>query len=181
MAGRLMGIEADLRALGFTVEGDLGLEAALDEFCDKIIAHAKGLAPVFGDLPPKRDEPGIGDPQDYKNSIRQLPGHRKPGHRRVGSDDPKAVWIEFGSRHMPEYAVFTKTAKFFGGTGPIVDEGIEHAQSTLRGELEKLEKLTAIGAASHHIAAQRRAVEQARAARSAAFKAARGGRRGRRR
>lgn len=177
MAGRLMGIEAEIAAGLHSVE----IEHELDKFCEKVADYAKGIAPVFGDLPPKRDEPGIGDPEDYKNSIRQLPGHRKPGHRRVGSDDPKAIWIEVGATHMPEYAVFTKTAKYFGGTGPIIDEGVQHAQGKLRGELERLEKLTAAGAGAHHIAAQRRAVERARTARSAAFQAARGrGRRGRR-
>lgn len=169
-----MSIEDEISAGLHAVE----IEHELDRFCDKVINYAKDLAPVFGDLPPKRDEPGIGDPEDYKNSIRQLPGHRKPGHRRVGSDDPKAIWIEVGTRHMPEHAVFTKTAKYFGGTGPIIDEGVQHAQSNLRSELEKLEKLGAEGAATHQIAAQRRAVDQARAARSSAFKAARG-RRGR--
>ena len=160
--------------------GSVEIEHELDTFCDKIIEYAKGLAPVFGDRDPKRGEPGIGEPGDYKDSIRQLPGHRKPGYRRVGSDDPKAIWIEFGSRHMPEYAVFAKTAKYFGGTGPDVDEGVHHAQSTLRSALERLEKLTAEGAAAHDIASGRRAVNEARAARSAAFRAARGGRRGRR-
>lgn len=171
-----MSIEAEIAAALHAVE----IEHELDKFCDKVIEYAKGIAPVFGDLPPKRDEPGIGEPEDYKNSIRQLPGHRKPGHRRVGSDDPKAIWIEVGTRHMPEYAVFSKTAKYFGGTGPIIDEGVQQAQSKLRSELEKLEKLGAEGAALHHIEAQRRAVNQARQARSSAFKAARGrGRRGR--
>lgn len=172
-----MGIEAEIAAGLHSVE----IEHELDQFAHKVIEYAKGIAPVFGDLPPKRDEPGIGAPEDYKNSIRELPGHRKPGHRRVGSDDPKAIWIEVGTVHMPEYAVFTKTAKYFGGTGPIIDEGVQQAQDQLRGELERLAKLTAIGAAGHHIAAQQRAVERARQARSAAFKAARGPRRRRRR
>jgi len=175
MAGRVS-IEDEISAGLHAVE----IEHELDKFCDKVIEYAKGIAPVFGDLPPKRGEPSIGDPGDYKNSIRQLPGHRKPGHRRVGSDDFKAIWIEVGTRHMPEYAVFSKTAKYFGGTGPIIDEGVQRAQSHLRGELEKLDKLIAEGA-GQRITAQRRSVDQARAARSAAFNAVRPRRRGRRR
>lgn len=181
-----MSIETQLRGLGFTVEGDVvEAELALDEFCPQVVEYAKSLAPVFDSERDRRQTPGIGDPEDYKNSIKTTPVG--PGHRRVGSDDPKAVWVELGSRHMPEYAVFAKTAKYFGGTGPVVvsvgghDEGIEKAQHHLRGELERLEKLVATGAAVHQIKAQRLAVNQARVARSAAFNANRPRRRGRRR
>ena len=181
-----MTIEDTLRGLGFTVEGDIvEAELALDEFCLKVVDYAKGLAPVFDSERDRRATPGIGDPEDYKNSIEQFP-RVGPGHRRVGSEDPKAVWVELGSKHMPEYAVFAKTGAYFGSTtAPVVsvgghDEGIEHAQHHLRGELETLAKLRATGAGYQAIRAQRIAVAQARTARSAAFNANRPRRRGRR-
>lgn len=181
-----MSIENDLRGLGFAVEGTVvEAELALDEFCPKVVDYAKSLAPVFDSERDRRATPGIGDPEDYKNSIKTTPVG--PGHRRVGSNDAKAVWIEVGSRHMPEYAVFAKTGKYFGSTtGPVVsvgghDEGITRSQHKLRGELETLAKMKATGAAAHEIAAQLRSVDQARLARSSAFKANHPRRRGRRR
>lgn len=171
-----MSIEDEI-ALGLN---SLEIEAELDKFAHEVADYAKDLAPVFDPERDRRATPGIGEPEDFKNSIRVLPGG-PVGHRRVGSDfDPIALWQEVGTRHMPEYAVFAKTASYFGGSGPIIDEGVQHAQKNLRGELEKLEKMAAEGAAAHHIASQSRAVNQARLARSAAFRAARGGR-GRRR
>ncbi|GFG72693.1 hypothetical protein [Mycobacterium botniense] len=112
------------------------------------------------------------------------------GGRRVISRDKKAVWIEIGTSHMPEYAPFTKAAAMFGAEGgpsfsstgrdSMADEGVAYAHAHLRAELERFAKLSAEGAAAHEIAAAARDVRQARIARSAAFKAARSrGRRGR--
>lgn len=177
MAGR-MTIEAEIAAGLHSVE----VEHELDKFAEKVRDHARGLAAVFGQTgrDDRRSAPPEGEPGDFRDSIK-VRTTGKPGHRHVGSNSPIALWQEVGTRHFPEDAIFAKTAKYFGGTGPIIDEGVQHAQGKLRGELERLEKLTAAGAASHHIAAQRRAVESARTARSAAFKAARGRRGGRRR
>lgn len=171
-----MGIEAEIAAGLHAVE----IEHELDKFADKVRDYARDLAPVFGETgrDDRRDAPPEGAPGDFRDSIKASTTG-KPGHRRVGSNSPIALWQEVGTRHFPEDAIFAKTAKHFGGTGPIIDEGVQHAQGKLRGELERLEKLTAVGVGAHHIAAQRRAVERARQARSAAFKAARG--RGRRR
>lgn len=176
MARRLMGIEAEIRAGLHSVE----VEHELDKFAEKVRDHARGLAAVFGETgrDDRRAAPPEGKPGDFRDSIKVMTD-RRPGHRRVGSNSPIALWQEVGTRHFPEDAIFAKTAKYFGGTGPIIDEGVQRAQGKLRAEVEKLEKLTALGVGSHHLAAQRRAVEQARLARSAAFKAARGGRRGR--
>ncbi|CQD03774.1 hypothetical protein BN000_00645 [Mycobacterium europaeum] len=174
----MMGIEAEIAAGLHSVE----IEHELHKFAVKVRDHARGLAAVFGQTgrDDRRESPPEGEPGDFRDSI-TVRTTGKPGHLRVGSDDKIALWQEVGTRHFPEDAIFAKTAKYFGGTGPIIDEGVQHAQGKLRGELERLEKMTATGAAAHHIAAQRRAVEQARAERSAAFKAARGPRRGRRR
>ncbi|TDH57547.1 hypothetical protein E2F47_01910 [Mycobacterium eburneum] len=182
MAGG-MSIEAEIAAGLHSFE----IERELDKLADEVADFAKSIAPVFGDRPPKRDAPADGAPGDFKNSIKVTP--QGPGKRRVGSDDFKAVWAELGTRHMPEYAVFAKTAAHFGGTGPIIDEGIQRAQSHLRRELEHLAKLHAempgsFSAAidkAQRLTAQKRKVEQARTARSAAFNAARPRRRGRRR
>lgn len=171
-------IEAEIAAGLHSVE----IEHELYKFAVKVRDHARGLAAVFGETgrDDRRAAPPEGDPGDFRDSIK-VSTTGKPGHLRVRSDDKIALWQEVGTEHFPEDAIFAKTAKFFGGTGPIIDEGVQDAQSHLRGELEKLEKLTAAGAAAHLVEGQRRSVAQARLARSAAFKAARGPRRGRRR
>lgn len=190
-----MGITADLKAMGFTVAADLGIELALAEFAHEVRDHARSIAPVFGDLPPKRDAPKDGEPGDYKDSIQCMP--YGPEHWRVYSNDFKAIWIEFGSIHMPEYAVFAKTAAYYGGTGPVVDEGIQAAHGKLRDALDILAKLavnhglteprseralSVKGEQPEEIQAAKRAAAHARMGRSSAFRAARrGGGRGRRR
>ena len=181
MAGRVS-IESEIAAGLHSFE----VERELDKLAERVAEYARGIAPVFGDHDPRRGEPGDGQATGaYRDSIEVTPNG--PGRRRVGSDDIKAVWIEVGTRHMPEYAVFTKTGAHFGDTrGPIIDEGVRRAQHALRGELAKLAELRAAGAlgtAEHAalIGSQRARVEAARQARSSAFKAARGPRRHRRR
>lgn len=171
-----MSIEAEIAA---QFAGAIEIEHEVEKFAHKVADYAKTLAPVFGDHPTKRGEPPHGEAGDYKDSItvEHPPKATAVPTRRVISRDYKAIWIELGSRHMPEYAVFAKTARYFGGTGPVFEEGIEHAQSKLRDELHKLEKLTAVSGEAALIAKQAGAVDQARLARSAAFRAARGPRR----
>ncbi|PIJ36737.1 hypothetical protein BMW24_003475 [Mycobacterium heckeshornense] len=162
------------------------VQAALDELAREVCDQVKALTPVFGDRPPHRAAPAEGEIGDARNAVHVEP--LPDGGRRVISRDKKAVWIEIGTRHMPEYAPFTKAAAMFGAEGgpsfsasgrdSMSDEGVAHAHAHLRGELERFAKLSAEGAAAHEIAAAARSVQQARIARSAAFKAARG-RRGR--
>lgn len=165
-----MGIEAEIEAayLGSALE-----EHHLDEFAAQIRDEIKELTPVFGDHDPKRGEPGIGEPGDLKDSI-VVSAIKWPGRRRVISYDPKVFWAELGAKHFREVGMFAQVVGRHGGTGPVIeDDGINHAQHHLRGELKKLEGLTDPVA----IAAQRTAIANARLARSAAFKAARGPRR----
>lgn len=165
-----MGIEAEIAA---QVLGAAEVHVALDEFAHEVADYAKSVAPVFGDLPPHREAPKHGGPGDYRDSIHVEPVRVGALVRRVISRDFKAVWIELGSSHMPEYAVFAKTAAYFGGTGPVIDEGVQSAQGKLREELEKYAKMAAVGASELEVAEQVRNVERARRARSAAFRAAR--------
>lgn len=183
-----MSIEDEIAAGLRSVE----IERELDKFARRVADHAKSLAPVFGEtgVDERRGAPPEGDPGDYRDSI-HVDETRHVGRRRVISRSKLAIWIEIGTRHMPEYAVFTRTAKFFGAKGgpsfssggrdSMADHGVAHAHERLRDELETLAKLRATNAAAHHITAQRRAVEQARQARTAAFNAARPRQRGRRR
>ena len=169
-----MSVQAEILAqMAVSIE----VEHHLDKFAKEVADYAKSIAPVFGDQPPKRGEPGIGEPGDYRDSIAVERIAAKVPTRRVISRDPKAIWIELGSRHMPEYAVLAKTAAYFGETGPVIDEGVEIAQGKLREGLEKLAKLSAVGAAAHEVTEAERAISAARQARSSAFKAARGPRR----
>lgn len=172
-----MSIESEIAA---QFAGAVEVEHHLDEFSKQIADEIRDRTPEFGNLPPKRGEPGIGDPGDAKAAIQVSP-IKSPGKRRVESDDPKAVWIELGAKHMPEYAPFAQVAALHGGTGPSIleDHGVQHAQKHLRERLEHVEKLAAEGAPPASIATAKLAVQRARMQRSAAFKAARSGRRGR--
>lgn len=181
-----MAIDFEFEALlRSAMKTDLTVMAATDHLADEVRDYAKGIAPVFGDRDPRRGSPAYGEPEDYKNSIKVIPHPDEPLGRRVISNDFKALWIEVGTRHMPEYAVFTKTAAYFGGTPPILNEGVREAQHHLRGELEKLAKVMTLGAVglkgglakSKAIQEARSSVHSARQARSNAFKQAKGPRR----
>lgn len=185
-----MAIEDEILA---QMVGSVEITDGLDKLAAEVCESAKSMAPAFGDLPPHHGEPPpktnpTGE-DSYRDSIHveEVRGH--PDVRRVISRDPKAVWIEIGTKHMPEYAVFTRAAKLFGAEGgpsfsasgrdSMADEGVHHAHHKLRDELETLAKMKATDVAAHHIATQRGVINQARIARSAAFRAARPNSRGR--
>lgn len=58
------------------------------------------------------------EPEDYRNSIQKEPvnfyGDQAP-HGTVGSNDPKAGWLEYGSQHNPEYGYGARVMDHFGG------------------------------------------------------------------
>jgi hypothetical protein len=186
MARRLMAIEDEILA---QMVGAVEITDGLDKLAADVCAAAKDMAPVFGDLPPHRTHPEEGDVGEYRDSIHVEDVHGRPDTRRVISRDKKAIWIEIGTKHMPEYAVFARAAKLFGSEGgpsfsasgrdSMADHGVEHAHHRLRDELETLAKLKATDSAAHLISAQRGVINQARIARSAAFRAARPNSRGR--
>lgn len=62
----------------------------------KVVAYAKSIAPE--------------DTGDFKDSI-----HADKNADRVGSNDPKANMLEWGTVDTPEFATFARTAKHFGG------------------------------------------------------------------
>lgn len=178
MAAQAVSIASEIAAGLHSYE----IERELDKLAERVAEYAKGIAPVFGDRDPRRAEPGDGgDPGDYRDSIEVVPDG--PGRRLVGSWDKKALWIEVGTRHMPEYAVFTKTGAHFGDTrGPIIDEGVRIAQGKLRHAIDRLAEIHADAsltgvARDERIARQRKHIEAARQARSSEFRTAKNGRR----
>lgn len=159
---------------------DVTVMAATDHLAERVADEVKSHTPVFGDRNPRRGSPAYGEPGDARKAIKVEAHPTEPLARRVISRDFKAIWIEVGTKHMPEYAPFTKAAKLFGGTGPII-AAVADAQHNLRGELEKLAKLSAFHAVglkagiakSTAIQRQREAVHAARQARTQAFNASR--------
>lgn len=163
---------------------------AAEKLAKEVVEYAQGIAPVFGDKDPHRNTPPHGDPEDYKNSIRAL-APRIEGDTvivSVETNDYKAWWIEYGSRHMPEYAVFSRTAEHFGGTGPdMASEQVSTAHGILRAALQDLALARALPGHNEHLGFQKaaaigkakQAVEQARSGRSAASRAAARNSRGR--
>lgn len=86
----------------------------VEKKAEKVQAYWQGIAPVFGDRPPKRDSPSHGAPGAYRDSI-TIEDHANgdiPG-KRVKDTDFKAKWIEYGNKHMPEYAPAAKTKARF--------------------------------------------------------------------
>lgn len=90
------------------------VKKGVDKKAHKVQEYWQSIAPVFGDRPPHRDAPSHGSPGDYKDSIviEDMSDGDSP-RERVKSTDFKAKWIEYGNKHMPEYAPLSKTkAKF---------------------------------------------------------------------
>ncbi|MEZ0366808.1 hypothetical protein ACAG26_24345 [Mycobacterium sp. pUA109] len=94
---------------------------ALERKAEKCKAYWESIAPVFGDLPPKRSAPaGDTNPAgegSYKGSVgvKRIDNGDGSVRFRVFDSDPKAQWIEYGTAHMPEYAPAAKTAAKFRG------------------------------------------------------------------
>lgn len=171
---------------------------AVEKLAKEVVEYAQGIAPVFSVERGHRNAPPHDSPGAYRDSIHaETP--RIDGDTvtvRVVTNDYKAWWIEYGSRHMPEYAVFAQTAAAFGGTGPdMASEQVATAQGILRAALQDLKLARAMPSHTEHdgfqkaaaIAKAKQGVEQARSSRGAASRAAarnsrgRGGRGGRRR
>ena len=157
----------------------------LDAVVKEAQRKAKELAPVFGDLPPRRESPpNGGSPGDYRDSIVIENVKGKPHVRRLISRDYKAIWIEIGTRHMPEYAVFTKIASMYhaktgphftndgGGRVSMHDENVKRKHELLRGALDDLKGLIGADAESAAIERARDKINTIRNQRSAAFRAA---------
>ncbi|TDH48492.1 hypothetical protein E2F47_23535 [Mycobacterium eburneum] len=90
---------------------------ALERKANKCADYWRSIAPVFGDLPPKRAAPPEGEAGDYKAAVavKRIDNGDGSVRFRVYDSDPKAHWIEYGTAHMPEYAPAAKTkAKFRG-------------------------------------------------------------------
>lgn len=88
--------------------------AAVHAKADKVQSFWKGIAPVFGDQPPKRAAPAYGAPGAYRDSIVEEDMGSADGARvRIKATDFKAKWIEFGNKHMPAYAPLAKTKANF--------------------------------------------------------------------
>ncbi|GAS92687.1 hypothetical protein [Mycolicibacterium brisbanense] len=174
---RELGIPSATLARALAV--DAGVHAALEAKANEAVEYWKGIAPVFSPETSNRSTPPHGEPGDYRDSVhvewRQ--GELGP-YARIASHDYKAVWIEFGAEHMPEFACASRTCLAMGGDGKILHESIEHAQGHLRNALKELARVRATGSA-RDIAAAAQHVSSARQARSAAFRVLRSERRSR--
>jgi hypothetical protein len=60
----------------------------------------------------------VDEPGDYRDSIEITYHEKSSGHftAKVGTQDYKAHWLEYGSIHNPEYGFAQKTVEAFGGT-----------------------------------------------------------------
>lgn len=103
------------------------LAAALLEKGQEAVEYAKSIAPV-GDQNlnrNKKEHPGT-----YRDSI-QGEFHVGPTRMsyRIVSRDPKAYWIEYGSKNNPKLAILRRALDHvmgFGGSAASAYAGIEH-------------------------------------------------------
>jgi hypothetical protein len=73
----------------------------------------KSIAPVWGDKPPKKENPDPFPEEAYRDSIEVK---RDGGNVAVGTDlKGLAVWLEYGSEHNPEYGYGARVLEHFGG------------------------------------------------------------------
>jgi hypothetical protein len=87
-------------------EAAVGAELASTQITDELVKWAQDeVIPVWLSFSPE-------DTGKYKASIHV---DRKGHTVLVGSDDPIANLIEYGSEHNPEYAPRAKTEAHFGG------------------------------------------------------------------
>ena len=90
------------------------LREALERMGTEGVAYAKSIAPV--------GEPGQGGaysghqhrhPGEYRDSLdHEIHEGRTRMSLRIFSKDFKAGWIEKGTKHMPKYAVLSRTLDF---------------------------------------------------------------------
>ena len=99
---------------------DPDLSAGLEEIALRVYKEADRIAPVG-----EADDPHAGD---YKASL-YMEKHVSPSRMswRVGSTDRKNYWIEYGTKHMPKFAVLRRAlASVTGGSSSAADySGIE--------------------------------------------------------
>lgn len=107
-------------------KGGLGIDIAraaknrkvqkrMEKKAREVQEYWRSISPVFGDRPPKRDAPMFGYPGFYRDSVqlKKIEGKGGAAKWRVFDKDRKASWIEYGSKHMPEYAPKAKTKARF--------------------------------------------------------------------
>lgn len=95
-----------------------GLEAEMIRTAREVKEYWQSIAPVWGDKPPKRGEPNIGEAGDYRESIQIMPTLMTEVGLpviKVGSNDEKAHWLEYGSIHNPEHGYGQRVMDHFAG------------------------------------------------------------------
>lgn len=93
---------------------------AVMETAEEVKAYWQSIAPVNKTGRPHKLKSGyVDEPGDYRDSIGIRYGSKASGHftAKVGTQDYKAHWLEYGSVHNPEFGFAQKTVDHFGGTG----------------------------------------------------------------
>lgn len=117
-----MAIEFEFEALLIAaMKTDVTVMAATELLAEQVAEEVRLHTPVFGDRPPRRAVPMFGEPGDAREAVHVEMNPDEPLGRRVISRNFEAAWIEVGSKHIPEYAPFTKAAVQFGdNSGPTI-------------------------------------------------------------
>lgn len=130
--------EADIEA----VMADAAVKVELLARAHEVADFVRELTPEFDPGKSGRSEPGIGQPGDAKAAIHVVPLVDETWRAREGfrviSQDPKVFWIEFGSRHMPEYAPFQQAITHFHGEGGpgVIPGGVLASHKIMRAQAD---------------------------------------------
>lgn len=117
MAGRLLGDIISLAEVEAAMATSPLVQAELIKRAEEARDYWRSIAPV-GTHQHTLKSGHVEKPGDYRDSI-QVEYRRLPTGvmaARIVAKDYKSAWIEFGSKHMPEYAPRAKTAAQFGAT-----------------------------------------------------------------
>jgi len=166
------GLEISPETVAREIEDSPEVRDSLERLGVQVADYAKSIAPVFSPDTSHRKEPPPGrEVGEYRDSIHNIWVSTSRGvHQRVISEDMLAAWIEYGTEHMPEYAVFARTAAAFGGDGPVYHESLIEAQQRVHAEREELDRARREGRSGHEILVQQKKLDQARIGRSAVFR-----------
>ncbi len=168
-----MKVPAALEKLGITqaeideAMADDEIDSGLNDLANEVRDYWQSIAPVG------TEEEGDENPGQYRDSIHVERSVQHDGFVVITSDF-KAYWIEFGAKHMPEYAPAQHTAEHFGGDvhlgGSLASERVMNTQGEIRVAKAKHQDLVESGASHAKLVESQERIRRLENKRSTAFR-----------
>jgi hypothetical protein len=121
MAGLIGGLISEAEIVAAQMNSPV-VQAHVIEIANKARDEIEALAPV-GSVEHTLKSGYVDHPGDYKRAV-QVIFSRKDGipQARVQDADYKRAWVEYGSIHNDEHAIFTKVAAKYGAKPDIATD-----------------------------------------------------------